>query len=66
MVTHQCPAPRCNRQVQEDRLACRTDWYRLPKDLRDRVWAAWYGGGAGSPEHSEVVREAIEWYRAND
>ena len=66
MASHKCPAPRCNRQVPEDRLACRNDWYRLPKDIRDRVWAAWFGGGAGTDEHTEAIMEATAWYRAND
>lgn len=38
----------------------------LPKDIRDRVWAAWFGGGGGSPEHTGAITEAIDWYKAND
>jgi len=65
VASHTCPAPECSRQVPAHQLACRTDWYRLPKDLRDRVWAAYYGPGPGSDEHNDVVREAVEWYHAN-
>jgi hypothetical protein len=41
-------------------LMCRADWYRVPKTLRNDLWAAWDGGrGAGSPEHRDAMRAAI-------
>ena len=39
---------------------CRRDWYRVPKQLRDRVWRTWRSGQqAASPEHKEAVLKAI-------
>jgi len=41
-------------------LMCRADWYRVPKPLRNAVWAAWRNGaGAGSPEHTAAISAAI-------
>lgn len=63
---HKCPAPGCEASVPPDMLACRNDWYRLPRGLRNRIWAAWAGGaGAGSGKHTAAVREAVQWYREN-
>lgn len=46
--------------VRPDMLACRPHWYSLPRSLRNRVWAAWANGeGAGSPEHTAAVADAI-------
>jgi hypothetical protein len=39
---------------------CRRHWYRIPKQLRDQVWATWRSGlGACSREHLDAVRAAI-------
>jgi hypothetical protein len=39
---------------------CRSHWYLVPKQIRDRVWATWRSGqGALSSEHLETVRMAI-------
>lgn len=51
-MDHECPRNGCTRQVPEHMLMCRSDWYRVPRPLRDAVWATWRNGaGAGSPEH---------------
>lgn len=63
---HDCPNPECEAKVPVTMLACRKDWYRLPRGLRNRIWNAWDdGAGAGSPEHAAVIREAVQWYRDN-
>lgn len=62
MASHQCPAPNCTANVPQNMLACRRDWYRLPREVRNRVWAAWYGPGPGSDEHNAAVAEATAWY----
>lgn len=59
-MSHECPALECKRRVGDDMLMCRADWYRVPKPLRDAVWAAWRNGaGAGSPEHTAAITAAI-------
>jgi hypothetical protein len=55
-----CPVPGCGDQTDRTRLMCRRDWYLVPKQLRDRVWATWHSGqGAASREHQEAVLTAI-------
>ena len=39
-MTHQCPRPECSRKVADDMFACRGDWYALPQDIRDAIWAS--------------------------
>lgn len=59
-MAHQCPAPACTEQVDDDRLMCSRDWYQVPAALRKAVWTAWKGGdGAGTPAHAAAVAAAI-------
>jgi hypothetical protein len=52
--------PGCGELIDSTRLMCRHDWYRLPKPLRDRVWATWRSGTrASSVQHQQAVRRAI-------
>jgi hypothetical protein len=65
-MDHKCPAPGCERGVDGDMLACSTDWYRVPKPLRDAVWRAWRrGAGRGSTEHTKAIGLAIDWLQRN-
>jgi len=55
-----CPVPGCHDQIDRTRLMCRRDWYLVPKQLRDRVWATWRSGRASdSREHQEAVLKAV-------
>src|SRR5260221_9914101 len=55
-----CPVPGCGDLIDPSRLMCRRHWYRVPKHLRDQVWATWRSGqGTHSREHYETVRMAI-------
>jgi hypothetical protein len=39
---------------------CRIHWYRVPKRLRDIVWATWRSGaGVGTPEHTDAILAAV-------
>jgi len=64
-MSHACPAPDCtsDRPVPSHMFACRADWFRLPKDLRNRVWAT--ADDPFSDERAEVVAECVEYYQAN-
>lgn len=54
-----CPIPGCGDQIDPSRLMCR-HWHRVPKQLRDQVWATWRSGhGALSREHQDAVRIAM-------
>jgi len=55
-----CPVLGCGEQIDPSRLMCRRHWYRVPKQLRDQVWATWRSGqGALSREHHDAVRLAM-------
>ena len=59
-LASRCPIPGCGYQIDPSRLMCRRHWYRVPKQLRDQVWATWRSGrGALSREHQDAVRTAI-------
>lgn len=60
--THSCPAG-CGAQVPQHLYACRVDWYRLPPEIRNRIWAAYRGGMAG--EHMNAMTAAAVWYEDN-
>jgi hypothetical protein len=55
-----CAVTGCSEHIDPSRLMCRGHWYRVPRQLRDLVWASWRSGaGALSPEHLEAVRLAV-------
>lgn len=65
MNSHPCPAPGCPLTVPTSKLACKTHWFMIPRDLRNRVWDAWAGGlGAGSPAHHAAISDALEALKA--
>lgn len=49
--------------MNNEMFACRTDWYRLPRTLRNAIWRAYNAGGG--PAHVEAMAEAIDWFRQN-
>jgi len=59
--THACPGG-CGRQVEYGKLSCRIDWYRLPHELRQRIWAAYKSDPVA---HRDALAEASRWYQAN-
>lgn len=60
-MSHECPATGCTKAVNAGMLMCQTHWYMVPGPLRSAVWAAWANGlGAGSAEHRQAIRAAIE------
>jgi hypothetical protein len=60
-TTHECPKSGCRRRVPVYQLACRPHWYLVPPELRSAVWASWANGlGAGTHEHNEALRQAID------
>lgn len=59
MSTHTCPGCGCS-DVPLDRLACRACWYRLPGDMRLRIWAAGVKG-FWTVAHLEALADGWEW-----
>ena len=55
-----CRIPGCPAQVGRLRLMCRRHWYRVPKPLRDQVWATWRSGeGLSGPAYRQAVAQAV-------
>lgn len=61
---HGCPAKGCGVTVERSKLACSRHWFDLPKQIRDRVWAAFRTHGMGSAEHTDAVGAALDWFRS--
>lgn len=40
-MSHTCHWPGCAEEVPPKMWGCRTHWYRLPKTLRNRIWATY-------------------------
>lgn len=60
---HDCAAPGCRQPVPDSRLACRTHWYALPKDVRDRIWATYVPGQTAatmSDDYAQALGHARE------
>ncbi len=41
---HSCHWPGCPKQVPPAMWGCREHWYKIPKDLRDRIWSTYRPG----------------------
>lgn len=67
---HVCHYPGCGKQCKPAFWGCAKCWFKLPKFLRDKVWAAYLPGqevmGRPSREYVEVAREVQAWIAAND
>ena len=60
-TTHACPAPECQLDVPQDKLACPTHWYRLPAGLRAEINRAWRC--RDYRKHRKAVAGAVAFWR---
>ena len=59
-MSHQCPVPRCDADVDSSELMCPAHWYQVPKPIRRAVWICWdRGAGQGTLAHAAAIRAAI-------
>jgi hypothetical protein len=59
-MTHQCPGPRCDVEVDSSELMCPAHWHQVPKPVRRAVWITWNRGkGVGTLAHFAAIRAAI-------
>jgi hypothetical protein len=67
---HHCHWPGCPKQVPPAMWGCYPHWMRLPKSLRDRIWATFRPGQevsqTPSREYVEVAREVQAWIKAQE
>src|SRR5690348_7778567 len=62
---HTCHWPGCDKHVPPAMWGCKAHWFRLPKRLRDRVWATYRPGQeitkTPSAAYLTVAREVQDW-----
>lgn len=62
---HHCHWPGCEESVPPAMWGCKRHWFKLPKHIRDRIWAAFNPGQEAtmtpSDEYIEAAQEAQEW-----
>lgn len=66
---HHCHWPGCDEQVPPAKWGCSKHWFKLPKDLRDRIWRTFDPGQevAGTPTvaYLAAARAVQDWIAAN-
>lgn len=64
-MSHTCHWPDCDKKVPPAMWGCRTHWYMLPKNLRDKIWATYVSGQeitkTPSIAYIEAANEVQEW-----
>lgn len=64
-MSHTCHWPGCTREVPPKMWGCRGHWFRLPGDLRAKVWNAYEPGQevtkTPSARYIAVAHEVHEW-----
>lgn len=59
-MSHRCPACGCEAVVDDTKLMCRADWYRVPRPIRNAVNRAYAGGmGLGTEALFRAQQAAI-------
>lgn len=66
---HHCHWPGCDKDVPPAMWGCKNHWFRLPKNLRDRVWATYKPGqeinGTPSRAYLLVADQVQQWIKEN-
>lgn len=66
---HHCHWPGCGKQVPPAMWGCYTHWMKLPRYLRDKIWAAYRPGQEKdmnpSDAYMEAATEVQEWIEEN-
>ena len=62
---HECHWPHCTQRVPAQLWGCKTHWYRLPRDLRNRLnYAYRHGSIAEHADALDAVADYIEFSEA--
>jgi len=65
---HTCHWPDCDAQVPPAKWGCSKHWFKLPKHLRDKIWATYRPGQevtmTPSREYLEAANEVQAWIKA--
>lgn len=64
---HTCHWPGCGKEMPPAMWGCKTHWFKLPKALRNRVWATYRPGQEVSRTPSKaylhVANQVQQWIR---
>lgn len=62
---HRCHWPACRHEVPPAKWGCKAHWMKLPKQLRDRIWASYRPGQEDdhrpSRAYLDAAREVQAW-----
>jgi hypothetical protein len=62
---HTCHWPGCGKQVPPAMWGCKAHWFKLPKHLRDKIWATYRPGQevnmTPSKAYLEAARQVDQW-----
>ena len=68
-MKHLCHWPSCQNPVPPKMWGCKAHWFKLPKYLRDEIWAAYVPGQEirkdPSPLYLEVADNVERWIKSN-
>ena len=59
------PCPVCGTMMRAGLVACKTDWYRLPEEIRDRVNRNFTPKSDPTAAYVQAVNDALAWFAAN-
>jgi hypothetical protein len=66
---HTCHWPGCNLKVPPAMWGCKIHWYRLPMNLRNKIWSTYRPGQEinkdPSRQYLEAANEVDEWIKEN-
>lgn len=65
MPTPTQPCPVCGAQMRAGLVACKTDWYRLPDEIRGRINANFTPKSDPTAAYVQAVNDALAWFAAN-
>lgn len=57
---HNCRWVGCNKQVPLNMWACKIHWFKLPKSLRDAIWAGY------RPGQEDDLNPSPQWVEADE
>lgn len=66
VTEHECHWPGCTKVVRGANWGCTTHWFKLPWDLRAKIWNTFTPGqGATLAQYEEAERIVQEWIAKN-
>ena len=68
--THTCHYPGCGKPCAPAFWGCRSCWFKLPDNIRKKIWRTYRPGQENdkdaSVEYLAAAQEAHDWVMAND